>query len=177
MTSPLRRQKRRYPGPLLVSQFMASFHPTPSTMPLNRWTTFRLVLKTPPSRVVFVGNSNNDHHVKAVAKCFTILVNPHFSTFTPEYGDEQIKEMKDLQELYPHVGIRNDPAFLAIARKQALADSALSILRKCTRIRLEEFTVVGGYRRFNPGTRELLTIWWIGCGGRSTARRELGRTI
>jgi len=105
------------------------------------------------SQILFVGNSNNDEQVKT-SGAKTLLVNPH-RTGASKQWDYYISHMKSLAEILPIIGI-TDSASEQPPKATSKADEIIALLKDQNVIDLSTYTVVGGYRRFNPQIRARL---------------------
>lgn len=110
-------------------------------------------LHIPTSQILFVGNSINDERVKA-SGARTLLVNPHYTSPAGQW-DQFIPHMENLEEILPVLGISISSQHDQI-EKISKADSAIELLDKISSIDLNEYTVVGGYRRYNSSVRAQL---------------------
>ena len=108
-------------------------------------------LHIPTSEVLFIGNSINDEQVKRLTGARTLLVNPHFTAPSKEW-DAFIPHMNNLEDILPYVGLGE-----SISKQQTAitskAGQIISLLKNEEILDLEKYTVVGGYRRFNPDVR------------------------
>jgi phosphoserine phosphatase len=111
-------------------------------------------LHIPTSQILFVGNSVNDENVKAMSGAITLLVNPHF-TISSEKWDLFIPHMENLSEILPLIGI-TDSSSNDQTEMISKTDQIIAILKNEDEIDLNKYTVVGGYRRFNPTIRAKL---------------------
>ena len=111
-------------------------------------------LHVPTSQILFVGNSINDEKVKALSGATTLLVNPH-NTHASREWDFFIPEMESLTEILPFCGI-TEPLPDDLGEIRSKVDHAIVLLSHQDAIQLENYTVVGGYRRFNPQVRARL---------------------
>jgi phosphoserine phosphatase len=112
-------------------------------------------LHIPASQILFIGNSINDEDVKRLSGAKTLLVNPHFTTPSSKKWDAYIPHMKSLEEILPYVGLDESPSERqrVTATEAEQAEQIISLLRNKDIIDLDRYTVVGGYRRFNPDVR------------------------
>ena len=106
------------------------------------------------SEILFVGNSINDKEVKS-SGARALLVNPHFThSSETESWDDCIHTMRSLVEILPHV----DPGYTKkiAAEKRRATKSVSDLIAPLDSIRLEDYTVVGKYRRFDNKQRASL---------------------
>jgi phosphoserine phosphatase len=111
-------------------------------------------LHIPTSQILFVGNSTNDEKVKELSGARTLLVNPHFTAPSKQW-DRYIPHMESLTEILPLIGI-TDSSPAGEAEMIDKVDEVIALLTKEDEFELTRYTVVGGYRRFNPQTRAQL---------------------
>ena len=107
-------------------------------------------LNVKTSDILFVGNSINDIHVKAVG-AHTLLVNPHETSVADENAwDDCLHQMRSLLEILPYV----DSGW----KKRVLQEweQAQLALKDLPELRLGALSVVGKYRRFSDKDRAIL---------------------
>lgn len=107
------------------------------------------------SQVLFVGNSINDKDVKRLSGARTLLINPHYADPNPEEWDYFIPHVENLIQILPFTGIDDTPAEPKIEDVRE-NDHVLAFIKSEDEIDLRNYTVVGGYRRFNSEVRARL---------------------